>query len=324
MQVIKNVRSAGVAGPHRWAFHLAAKAATALAVCGALLWSAGRLAAQTNGVWNVTTSGSAAGTNLWSTATNWQGGVIADGMDSTADFSQLTLSRNETVHFNSSRTVGNLLFGDLGNTYNWTLDNNGQAANTLTLATSYYESTISVNSGVAKIGAAVAGQGFTLNPNGGSGTLVLSGVNTYAGGTSINGGTLQAGATNSIPSASDFSVASGATMMLSGFSQRIRRSTERESSRTTELRRDADGRQRQQQRRIRRRHFRHANRGNGKTVADGGRLGRRDAHWRQHLHWRHHPQRWNAEPRVHQSRGADEHRQPCLDARAGGRHVVDY
>src|SRR5215813_11579215 len=55
----------------------------------------------------------------------------------------------------------------------------------------------------------------------GTGTLTLSGANTYTGPTMVNAGTLQAGAVNAFSSASAFTVASGATLDLAGFDQTV-------------------------------------------------------------------------------------------------------
>ncbi len=54
------------------------------------------MSAQTNGVWNDTASG-----GLWSGATNWQASQIANGTGATADFSQLILPANNTIHLDS-------------------------------------------------------------------------------------------------------------------------------------------------------------------------------------------------------------------------------
>ena len=132
----------------------------------------------------------------WSgAAINWQGGNVADGTGATADFSQQTMTNNITVDLDTPRTVANLIFGDLGNTYNWTLDNNSTAANILTLANPTtpgdpaVQPTITVLNGTTTISAVVAGsQGFTLNPTGGSGTLVLTALNTINGAAGPNGG----------------------------------------------------------------------------------------------------------------------------------------
>src|SRR5206468_4152473 len=105
-----------------------------------------------------------------------------------ADFSTLDLTADNTVHLSSARTLGGLLFGDTTPSNNWILDNNGTAANTLTLSTSTGTPTITVNNQTATISAVLAGtQGFTKS---GNGILALTGSNTYSGATAINAGTV--------------------------------------------------------------------------------------------------------------------------------------
>ena len=58
----------------------------------------------------------------------------------------------------------------------------------------------------------------TLNKNG-AGTLLLSATNTYTGATNVNTGTLRAGSAAAFGASTTFSVASGATLDLNGFSQ---------------------------------------------------------------------------------------------------------
>jgi autotransporter-associated beta strand protein len=55
----------------------------------------------------------------------------------------------------------------------------------------------------------------------GSGTLILSGANTYTGGTTVSDGTLQVGNTNAFSSNSAYTVAGGAVLGLNGFDQTI-------------------------------------------------------------------------------------------------------
>lgn len=86
------------------------------------------------GTWTSTTGGS------WINTANWSGSVIASGSGNTADFSTLTLASSPIVTLDGPRTIGNLVFGDVGNTFNWTLTNG--TGGPLTLAGS---PTITVN-----------------------------------------------------------------------------------------------------------------------------------------------------------------------------------
>jgi autotransporter-associated beta strand protein len=55
----------------------------------------------------------------------------------------------------------------------------------------------------------------------GSGTLTLSGLNSYSGATAVGAGALAVGAANMLSAASAFTIASGATLSLNGFNQSI-------------------------------------------------------------------------------------------------------
>src|SRR5207245_148617 len=56
---------------------------------------------------------------------------------------------------------------------------------------------------------------------GGTGELVLTGANTYTGGTDVTGGVLTAGANNVIPDNSTVTTGAGATFNLAGFEETI-------------------------------------------------------------------------------------------------------
>lgn len=138
-----------------------------------------------SGTWNDITGG------LWSDTANWNSGIVADGNTFNANFGTLDITADTTVSLDSARTLSSLTFGDTttSTAAGWILDNNGNAANILTLGTT---PTITVNAlGIGKnvtISAELAGSaGMT---KAGAGTLVLTAANSYTGTTTISGGTL--------------------------------------------------------------------------------------------------------------------------------------
>jgi autotransporter-associated beta strand protein len=122
----------------------------------------------------------------------------------------LTLT-NAGNTFNGSTTIqsGSLLLGNggasgfIGSTSSIT--NNGTLVYNLT------------SSGT--LGMVISGTGGLVKQS--SGTLTLSGSNTYTGATTISVGTLALGASNAIADTSNVSVASGSTFALGGFSDTI-------------------------------------------------------------------------------------------------------
>ncbi|HEX7318165.1 MAG TPA: HYR domain-containing protein [Pyrinomonadaceae bacterium] len=145
-----------------------------------------------SGVWINAASG-----GLWGDGANWSGSVVANGVNSTADFNTLNLTANNTVRLNSSRTVGNIVFGDINTSSaaSWTLDGNGNPANGLTLLVTSGRPTVTVNAlgtgATATIATPVASaSGLT---KAGAGTLVLAGANNYNGPTNVSVGTLRLG-----------------------------------------------------------------------------------------------------------------------------------
>ncbi len=80
-----------------------------------------------DGTWTNATGGT------WGTSGNWAGGIIADGTDSTADFSATDITTATTVTLDSDRTIGNLVFGDaVGASGGWTLNGSTLTMDTTT------------------------------------------------------------------------------------------------------------------------------------------------------------------------------------------------
>lgn len=145
-----------------------------------------------NSAWTNVNSG------LWSVAANWLNGAIPNNNITVADFSTIDVTNDVNVSLDSSRKVAGLAFGDTTNATaaGWTINNNGNSANVLTL-----EEFDGGMPGVA-VGALGAGKVATISAriagtNGivksGTGTLVLSGPNTYVGTTMVANGTLVVG-----------------------------------------------------------------------------------------------------------------------------------
>jgi autotransporter-associated beta strand protein len=137
-----------------------------------------------SGTWTNTAGGE------WNTAGNWIDSLVGSGIG-TADFSTLTLVGDTTVQLSAPQAIGNLVFADVGGTYGWTLGNNGNIGNTLTLAGTMPTLTVNAlgDTKTVTIGAVVAGAaGFVKS---GIGTLTLSAANTYSGATTVSNGTLR-------------------------------------------------------------------------------------------------------------------------------------
>ncbi len=132
---------------------------------------------------------------LWSDAGNWSSGIIGDGLGLSANFNTLDLTEDNVVHLDSPRTLGGLTFGDTvpATPGSWYVDNNGNAANTLTLAVGSGAPVITVNpmgtGSTATIAASLAGtMGLS---KAGTGVLALAGSSTLSGTTAIAAGTLR-------------------------------------------------------------------------------------------------------------------------------------
>lgn len=170
-----------------------------------------------DGKWNSTVTG-----GLWGTTTNWSGGTVADGSGFTANFTVDIPSSSLTVNLNSARMIGNLIIGDSNTSSagDWTLANNGNSANILTLAGSSMP-TITVNNLGTNKGAFISLElaGTQGLIKAGTGTLTLSGANTYTGTTSVIAGILNL--SGSLDTGSSLAVGNSGTFNLSSGSQTL-------------------------------------------------------------------------------------------------------
>jgi autotransporter-associated beta strand protein len=158
-----------------------------------------------DGTWTNTSGG------LWSNTANWSGGTIANGSGFTANFNTLNITADTTVSLDGDRTLTNLIFGDTtpATAGSWILDNNGVSTNNLILAGA--TPTITVNAlgtgKTASISAIIEGTaGLT---KAGTGTLTLSGANTYTGTTTVSAGVLRLDSANALPGGIDTTVGAG-------------------------------------------------------------------------------------------------------------------
>jgi autotransporter-associated beta strand protein len=174
---------------------------------------------------------------------NNDGGTVSFNNNSTAGNATITTNSDALTQFNDNSTGGNAQFitnaggvVDFSNTSGPAGDGNISAgsiagagnyylgSNLLTVGGNNLSTTVSGvisdcgDSGSDCSNAGATGGGLTKV---GTGTLTLSGANTYTGPTAVNAGTLRAGAVNAFSSASAFMIASGATLALAGFNQAI-------------------------------------------------------------------------------------------------------
>jgi autotransporter-associated beta strand protein len=145
-----------------------------------------------SGVWITPETG-----GIWSDSPNWQQDQVASGVSATADFASLDITEDVTVHLDSPRLLGNMVFGDTDVTTaaNWLIDDNGSPSNILNLAVNTGSPAITINplggSAAATIDAVLNGSSGLVKA--GSGALVLTRANTLGGPLSINQGTLRIG-----------------------------------------------------------------------------------------------------------------------------------
>ncbi|HEX2862920.1 MAG TPA: Ig-like domain-containing protein, partial [Lacunisphaera sp.] len=156
-----------------------------------------------SGVWSSTESG------LWSDPANWEDGIIANGSGATADLGTRDIDSNVVAGLDSPRTIGRLVVGDADQASpgQWTLGDNGDPANVLTLA-SLGSPTIQVNftgaAGQSNPDIAIAGAAYPATitaavssatglTKSGWGTAILTNIGTLSGPISVTQGRLKLG-----------------------------------------------------------------------------------------------------------------------------------
>ncbi|MGA2258269.1 MAG: autotransporter-associated beta strand repeat-containing protein, partial [Thermoguttaceae bacterium] len=167
----------------------------------------------------------------WSANLNWSS-AAPNGPGQTAVFVQLPIS-SVTVAIDQPVTLGALVLGSttgggtsytVGGPSSLSFDNSGSTAFINTLAgTHTLGAPIDLKSSLLVMSAS----GSTLTIDGditenqsssltltGSGTLVLSGSNTYTGGTNVNAGTLEILGSSALPDGTSLTVGAGATFIF--------------------------------------------------------------------------------------------------------------
>jgi autotransporter-associated beta strand protein len=149
----------------------------ALSVCGVLHGA--------DGVWTNATGG------VWSGPTNWLDGVVADGMDSTAFFTNVNLTASIPVTLEEPVTVGTIHASDPfpASPGWWDIVNSSSTTNWMQVTN------VVVGSFAPDYGVALYVRLTGDNPlvKSGAGRLVLVSDNDFTGGTTVGEGSLQVG-----------------------------------------------------------------------------------------------------------------------------------
>lgn len=127
----------------------------------------------------------AGGVQQWTTAANWDDGIIPNPTSATTmDFSTVNIA-NTTLNLGADRTARLWKFGDTSGAQRWTLSS-GQ---TITLAGT--TPGFQINNGTTQIDSIIDGTAGLSKT--GAGNLTLTASNIYTGATTITAGTLQIG-----------------------------------------------------------------------------------------------------------------------------------
>jgi autotransporter-associated beta strand protein len=157
---------------------------------------------------------------LWGDEANWDGGIVADGVNSVPVFGNFDLTANNTVLLDTPRTLSGITFGDANTSSaaSWTIDP-GDSGSGLTLTVPTGVPVVTVNalgSGATATIAAPVGSASGLS-KAGAGTLVLNAQNSYGGATSVAGGILRVGPAGSLATTTmDLAAVSGTQLNVAG------------------------------------------------------------------------------------------------------------
>ncbi len=195
------------------------------------------------GAGNITLGTALLGTGFNNTSTTFSGVISGTGTIGLVKFGTgtQTLSGQNTYTGNTVITAGTLRAGavntlstatqvQVGFGSTFSLNNFAQSIGSLSGAGSVTLGTASLTigndnrstipgGGALNFGGVISGTGGLTKV--GTGTQILSGVNTYTGPTNVTGGTLRAGVANAFSPATDVTVGTGGTFSLNNFDQSI-------------------------------------------------------------------------------------------------------
>ena len=184
-----------------------------------------------NGVWSGTGGGS------WNTAANWQGSSVPTSSGDTATFGAGIGSAAATITLDGNRTLSGLAFSTAGGGSYAISRSSGDTTSVLTLSNGTAVVSIANSGGNHTINVPVVlGSNLTVTATTGSeltvsgpisqgspgksvtfsggGELILSGSDSYTGGTTVSGGTLDFAAPESISTSGILSIRSGGEVVL--------------------------------------------------------------------------------------------------------------
>jgi|GEM_PF-5846740 len=152
-------------------------------------------------------------TGNWNTAANWAPNTVPNAAGVVAQFGTPAAASTVTQDIVAGVTLDGIQFNGTSSTNAFTI-----AGNAINL-TGNGTINVSSSTGTGTISAPLGGS-VGMNKTG-TGTLVLSGANTYTGTTTITAGTLQIAANDSIPTGSALNILNGGSLNLGAFNQTI-------------------------------------------------------------------------------------------------------